>query len=92
MDTVNGEQGQPYFDTITFKPATVEFDGMEFERSFGMGVPFLWLAYHARRGDEIAIELLTKFQVKIVANGGKNYWPIEQDRLPVVTGGVYTPS
>lgn len=56
----------------------VEFDGHVFNPIMtAAGLPFIYLAYLARRGDTVAAELLDKFRVKIETGyGGTTYWPV----------------
>ena len=58
----------------------VEFDGHKFGAyGFGMNVPHIYMAYHARRGDCIAADLLNKGSVRIYAENMESYWPMPSD-------------
>lgn len=57
-------------------PPPVTFDGFKFAANMGLYAPLFHLAYLARRGDAVAVELLTTFQVTIGSVGGPDYWPM----------------
>ncbi len=60
----------------------VTFDGHQFLLwGNAPNVPFFYLAYHARRGDIVAAELLTLFKITIHAENGTVYWPMSATEL-----------
>jgi len=61
----------------------VTFDGFEFDMNMNRWLPWIEMAYRARRGDAVAAELLDKFNV-VIYNGspGVNYWPMEAKPQP----------
>jgi hypothetical protein len=54
---------------------TVAFDGRRFPANCAHTVPFLYLAFKARRGDALAAELLDAFGVSVRDAGDRPYWP-----------------
>ena len=64
---------------------TISFDGFQFGGSIGgMVVPYIEMAYRARRGDAVAAEILNSFKVIIYDANEKTYWPMD--------GSVKTPA
>jgi len=66
--------------------ASFMFDGFKFPiHGAGQIVPFLHMAYKARRGwDAVATELLTVSGTVICDLDGKQYWPLVEDVAPPV--------
>ncbi len=71
---------------LTARPLpTTKFDGWEFyQPTDAKIIPFLYLASQARRGDPLAIEVLTAFKVSIMDIHGAFYWPPEQADEPAI--------
>lgn len=65
--------------TITIP--TFKFDGRSFSYLTSSLAPFIYLAAIARRGDALAVELLTSSFVEIRDVDGKLYWPMETSEV-----------
>lgn len=65
-----------------YKPEMIEFDGFTFFKGYGTGSFYtavvLDIAYRARRGDQVATQLLNGFKIVIENHDrSKSYWPME---------------
>jgi len=72
----------------------MEFDGFTFFMPItdAMIVPFLYLAANARRGDPLAIEVLTASKVNIMDVNGVLYWPEQKAGKVTVVEETHFPT
>ncbi len=70
--------------TLTFTIPKIQFDGFEFPEGAGNHLWALEMAYRARRGDALAVELLNKFQMVVKDANWNNYWPMVKPDTPTV--------
>lgn len=55
----------------------ISFDGHTFWQPTDAGMlAVIEMAYRARKGDQVAIDVLTAFKIKVISgNGTRQYWP-----------------
>lgn len=70
------QTGHFYTRTTLFRNM-FEFDGHAFDNGAARNLPFLLMAYNARRGDAVSAELLDAASVVILTADGRRYWPLE---------------
>lgn len=79
LDLLTSEEVVTHTEIVDlFELPRFTFDGRQFYRpDRAADLAVLYLAAQARRGDPLAVELLTQTDVRIHDAEGGSYWPVE---------------